>query len=246
MRFESLAHGVVGAARAYGHWLAGPFEPMRAATETSISGCLLPALLWERAATPRHVLVIPGMSGGSSWCAPLRAFLTAHGHLVHQPETGALKGPNGPVADRLERQLTRLANGSRRITIIGWSAGGVFARQLALAAPEKVSALITLGTPVGGWWYAARPGTADQPMPVPTTAIFSRTDPLFAHRTCRQVPSPHCEDIEIVSSHLGMATHPTSLHAIADRLALREGQWHAYRPPLPGLASTTAYSEPQH
>lgn len=238
MGFGSLAGRLTRAARSRAHWLAGPLEPMRASAETFSSCFWLPGLLSSTPPILHDVLVIPGMSGGPAWCAPLRSFLTAQGHRVHQPAAAALKGTHGAVASRLEQQVARLA-ASGPIAVIGWSAGGVFARQLALAAPDRISRIITLGAPIRGWWYADRPGTADQPMPVPTTAIFSRTDPLFSHHVCRQVPAPQCEDIEIVSSHLGMATHPVTLHAITDRLALPNGGWHPYRPPLPGLAHTS-------
>lgn len=241
-RFTALAGRLAAAPRTQLHRLATPFEPMRAPTETMLGWCLAPALLVQRPADPKHVLVVPGLGGGPQWCAPLRAFLTALGHTVHQPLSGTMKGTNAMVMDRLEGQVRRLSGGGRPLVLIGWSAGGAYLRQVAFAAPDRVSAVITLGTPIGGRWYGARPGTADSPMPVPSTAIFSRSDPWVWHERCRQVPAPQSEDIEIVSSHLGMATHPSTLHAIADRLDQPPGTWRPYRPTPLALARTTSES----
>jgi pimeloyl-ACP methyl ester carboxylesterase len=182
----------------------------------------------------RHpVLVVPGLSGGTAWCAVLRRYLKARGHNVHEPLRGATKGRLRTVTTRLVDQVDDL---SRRydttVSVVGWSIGGCLARQVALADPRPVRRVITLGAPSGGMWYGEVPGTADRPMPVPTSSIYSRSDPWFDWRSCAQPASPRCENIEIPSSHLGMATNPFAFHAIADRLAHDPEQWSPYRPPV--------------
>ena len=228
----------LGSVASHAHRLTGAWETARAGSEWAVTVSLLPLLLAEPVRAHRPVVVIPGVSAGPMWCAPLRSFLTARGHAVHQPGLGAMKGTPSTVLSRLERQITALSDAEGPVDVIGWSIGGVFARQVALTRPETTNLLITLGAPVGGRWYSARPETADRAMPVPTTALMSCTDPYFAPRVCRQVPAAHGEDIEIPSSHLGMATHPTAFHVVVDRLGQPTGQWERYRPRLPFPART--------
>ncbi|HEY1888705.1 MAG TPA: alpha/beta hydrolase, partial [Roseiarcus sp.] len=64
-----------------------------------------------------------------------------------------------------------------------------------------------------------------EPPPVPTTAIFSRSDGVCAWRGCVERPSALTENIEIQGSHFGLGHHPAAVYAVADRLAQPEGQW---------------------
>jgi hypothetical protein len=68
-------------------------------------------------------------------------------------------------------------------------------------------------------------GTLSDPPPVPTTAIFSRTDGICAWQGCMEKPSARSENIEVESSHCGMGHHPAVVYAVADRLAQPEGKW---------------------
>jgi hypothetical protein len=68
-------------------------------------------------------------------------------------------------------------------------------------------------------------GTLAGAPPVPTTAIFSRTDGICAWQGCREQSSSMAESIEVESSHCGMGHHPAAVYAVADRLAQKEGQW---------------------
>ena len=70
-----------------------------------------------------------------------------------------------------------------------------------------------------------------EPLPVPTTAIFSRSDGIAAGASCRADPAPHTENLEVESSHLGIGHHPVVLLTIADRLAQPEGAWQPFQPP---------------
>jgi pimeloyl-ACP methyl ester carboxylesterase len=133
----------------------------------------------------------------------------------------------------------------RKVSLVGWSLGGLYARQLAKMMPERVRSVITLGSP-----FAAGPkatnawrvyemasgrraeeedarfgGSLSGTPPVPTTAIFSRTDGICAWQGCREKASAMSESIEVESSHCGMGHHPAAVYAVADRLAQREGEW---------------------
>ncbi|MEI2777508.1 MAG: hypothetical protein V9G19_16320 [Tetrasphaera sp.] len=213
--------------------LLGPLEPHRVMLEAAALAATLPGLLTAPTAGDGHpVLVVPGVSGGAGWCAALRAYLRHLGHNVHQPAAWATKGRPRTVVHRLVDQVAELSRvHGDDVSIIGWSVGGALVRQAALLSPEPLRRVITLGAPVSGLWYRDVFGTGARAMPVPTSAIYSKTDPVFHWRTCAQYRSPRCEDIVIPSSHMGMATNVYAYHAIADRLAQPAGSWTLYRPP---------------
>ncbi len=220
-------------AHQHAHRLFGFIEPPRVMIESAaLAAAFGPLTVLDPIPDTHPVLVIPGISGGPQWCFVLRRFLTLRGHAVFQPTVGSMKGTNGAVYQRLQRRIHHLADlAGQPISIIGWSVGGVFARQAAMAAASDVRQIITMGTPVGGPWYSAVPGTADRAMPGPSTSIYSRTDPWFHHTECLQRPGKQSENIEVVSSHFGMATNPIVYQVISDRLAARPGEWRPYRPP---------------
>ena len=124
-------------------------------------------------------------------------------------------------------------------------AGGLYARQLAKMMPERVRQVITLGSPfaagpkaTNAWriYKMASGHRADEedprfggPLagapPVPTTAIFSRTDGICAWQGCMEKTSATSESIEVESSHCGIGHDPAAVYAVADRLAQPEGKW---------------------
>ncbi|MDO5697869.1 MAG: hypothetical protein Q4G51_07835 [Dermatophilus congolensis] len=221
-------------AEQHAHRLYGFVEPHRVMVESAALAAAFGPLTVTGPIPDTHpVLVVPGISGGPQWCFMLRRFLALRGHAVFQPLPGSMKGTNGMVYRRLTRRIRNLANlAGEPISVIGWSVGGVFARQAAMAAPAAVRQVITMGTPVGGPWYSSVPGSAKKKMPVPTTAIYSRTDPWFHYSECIQPKGAKSENIEVVSSHFGMATNPIVYQVISDRLAQRPGEWHHYQPPM--------------
>ena len=121
-------------------------------------------------------------------------------------------------------------------------------RQLAKMVPDSVRQVITLGSPFAGdprstnaWrvyeWASGRKadevdprfgGELAVPPPVPTTAIFSRSDGVCAWQGCMEKSGAQTESIEVESSHCGMGHHPAAVYAVADRLAQKEGQWRPF------------------
>jgi pimeloyl-ACP methyl ester carboxylesterase len=132
-----------------------------------------------------------------------------------------------------------------KISLVGWSLGGLYARQLAKMMPDRVRSVITLGSPFAGDPKATNAwrvyeiasgrradkedgrfgGSLSETPPVPTTAIFSRTDGICAWQGCVEKTSAMSESIEVESSHCGMGHHPAAVYAVADRLAQPEGKW---------------------
>jgi pimeloyl-ACP methyl ester carboxylesterase len=192
------------------------------------------------------VLVLPGLVASDASTRPLRSFLRTRGYAV----SGWRQGRNLGLRDGVEHAMVDLVQElnethGRRISLVGWSLGGLYARQLAKMMPDRVRSVITLGSPFAGspkatnaWRvYEMASGhraededtrfggpLADTP-PVPTTAIFSRTDGICAWQVCMEKSSAMSESIEVESSHCGMGHHPAAVYAVADRLAQPEGEW---------------------
>ena len=161
------------------------------------------------------------------------------------PTEACVTGMRDRVADLSDRY-------GRPMTLVGWSLGGIFARDIARRTPESVRQVITLGSPFrmqrGSETHAQRvferyshlhvehrdfPLEPDGvPLPVPATSIYSHLDGIVHWRTCLNLPGERCENIAVYASHLGLGHHPAALYAIADRLAQPEGSWEPFHPPL--------------
>ena len=128
------------------------------------------------------------------------------------------------------------ADAGRPIVMIGWSLGGVFAREVARDRPESVSRVITYGTPVVGGPRYTRSASAygearvarieerieereTTPIERPITAFYSRSDGVVDWRACIDTTSPDVENVEVRSTHIGMTIDPDVWSAIAHLLA---------------------------
>jgi pimeloyl-ACP methyl ester carboxylesterase len=192
------------------------------------------------------VVVLPGLIASDVSTRPLRVFLRNRGYAV----SGWRQGRNLGLRPGVQRAMTDLIEEmndthGRRVSLVGWSLGGLYARQLAKMMPERVRSVITLGSPFAGppkstnaWRVyemasGRRADQADQRFggslslspPVPTTAIYSRSDGICAWQGCMEKTSAMSESIEVESSHCGMGHHPAAVYAVADRLAQPEGHW---------------------
>jgi len=192
------------------------------------------------------VLVLPGLVASDTSTRPLRSFLKNRGYAVSGWRQGRNLGLRGGVQRAMVDLVHELSDaGGRKISLVGWSLGGLYARQLAKMMPDRVRSVITLGSPFAGhpkatnaWrvYEMASGRRADEDdgrfggslagtPPVPTTAIFSRTDGICAWQGCMEKTSATSESIEVESSHCGMGHHPAAVYAVADRLAQPEGKW---------------------
>lgn len=195
------------------------------------------------------VLVLPGLVASDASTRPLRSFLNSKGYAV----SGWRQGRNLGLREGVQHAMVDLVRElndthGRKVSLVGWSLGGLYARQLAKMMPERVRSVITLGSP-----FAAGPkatnawrvyemasgrradeddsrfgGSLASAPPVPTTAIFSRTDGVCAWQGCREESSAMAESIEVESSHCGMGHHPAAVYAVVDRLAQAEGDWSPF------------------
>jgi pimeloyl-ACP methyl ester carboxylesterase len=195
------------------------------------------------------VLVLPGFLANDASTRVLRRFLARLGYRAHGWGLGRNVGPSSEMSQGLAQRLQELRRRyGRRVSLVGWSLGGIYARELARRFADDVRQVITLASPfrdpeatnVPAALLVRRRQHPDErafrerlgvPLPVPSTAICSRTDGLVAWRSCCEDPGPYRESLEVESSHLGMGHHPVVLLTIADRLRQPEGAWEPFRPP---------------
>jgi pimeloyl-ACP methyl ester carboxylesterase len=207
---------------------------------------LLSAYHWLRAlpgGDGHPVIVLPAYLSGDASTRPLRTFLRDIGYRAHGLKLGLNVGFDADSADthlaRLRDIRTRY---DRKVSLVGVSLGGVFARELAKRSPHDVRSVITLGSPLRGnpkannvWqlyeFFSGRKAgeemvrmTSELP-PVPMTAIFSRTDGIVAWPCTMIEKGALAESVEVHGSHSGLAHNLAALFAIADRLAQPEGSW---------------------
>ena len=215
-------------------------------------------LLWLTPHGNGHpVLVFPGFGGSDRSTQPLRAVVRAKGYSVHGWRLGPNLGPHRRVARGVVERLLELNRQHQaRVSLIGVSLGGIYAREIARQHPEAVRQVITLASP-----FRSRPGDRsavsplyellapnqepfagrleaeeDRPLlPVPSTSLYTRTDGVVRWHTCIEAPGPHHENIEVRGTHHGLGVNIAALIAITDRLAQPEGGWSPFLPPR-GLA----------
>jgi pimeloyl-ACP methyl ester carboxylesterase len=216
---------------------------------------LLPAYPFLRRAPKgdgHPVLVLPGFMASDFSTRALRRFLRDKGYATHGWKLGRNLGPSAATINGMTERLQSLhARYGRRVSLIGWSLGGIYSRELARGMPELVRQVITLASPFrdldavnvprflrrNAGRRTAVPDQAQvrarlrEPLSVPTTAIVSRTDAIASWRSCCTDPGPFSETLEVDSSHLGIGHHPVVLLTIADRLAQAEGEWRPFAPP---------------
>ena len=205
--------------------------------------------IWRVAATGdgHPVLILPGLGTGDGSTSLLRRFLRSRGFAAHGWGQGLNLGLRAGVLERAHRTLETLwVESGRPVSLVGWSLGGLYARELAKHSPEMVRLVITLGSPFTGhpretnaWrlYEFASGHRIDShdfhaPLraapPVPTTSIWSPTDGVVSWRCSVEARRELAENIVIDSSHLGLGAHPAALFAISDRLAQPEGLWRPF------------------
>jgi dienelactone hydrolase len=178
-------------------------------------------------------LVIPGFVAHDRATLALRKALAARGWRVHGWEMGINWGARADTVERLKARLDEISN-DRQVLLVGWSLGGLFARELARAFPERVRAVVTLGSPFSGdpkqnnvWRIYERiaghkvddppiPRVTDKP-PVPHLALWSRRDGLIAPRAARGIEGERDKAVEIDCTHMAFG-----VSARAARQVVRE------------------------
>lgn len=222
-------------------------EAPRATAELAWFATFRPILERAPRGDGHPVLVLPGLGGDDRSTVPMRGYLRRLGYAAHGWGLGTNAISRRLVMALGERFAELYERHDRQpISLVGWSLGGIYAREIARYRPAVVRQVITLGSPFrdapgeeshpSAWIRAMYPNlprrTLNQgALAVPSTAIFSRTDGVVPWRASRDVPSARAESIEVIGSHAGLGHHPGVLWAVADRLAQPLGEWKPFRPP---------------
>ncbi|GAA4000132.1 alpha/beta hydrolase [Sphingomonas humi] len=166
-------------------------------------------------------LVIPGFVATDRTTMELRRAFAEGGFRTHPWALGLNRGARSDTLVSLERRLEQIGDGEQ-VLVVGWSLGGLFARELARHRPDLVSAVVTLGSPFSGdvrgnnvWrfyeWVAGHPvdnppipRITDKP-PVPTLAFWSRRDGIVAPACARGEPHESDLAIELTCNHMAFS-----------------------------------------
>ncbi len=205
---------------------------------------------------PQAVIVLPGLGATDRSTAAIRAYLKYLGYEAHGWNRGRNVRAAGADLPAVAAQIRSLRVATETpVSFVGWSRGGIIAREAARMVPGAVRMVVTLGSPfaapeasnAGAVWRRltgeafpaptpAQLRTLAAPMPVPCTSIYSRSDGVVAWRACRQEEGPRSENVEVRGAHIGLGFNPAALWVIADRLAQPLGTWAPFRPGGPVAA----------
>lgn len=162
-------------------------------------------------------------------------------------------GPSDAIQDLPDIVKNMSEEAGCKVSLIGWSLGGIYAREIARVVPDAVRRVITLGSSFNlttrdqvafarhyrsyelqktGKYQLGPYNMTAEPLPVPSTAIYTRDDGFVPWQTTVQKPNERNENVEVRGSHLGLGVNPAVLYAICDRLAQAEGAFSPFEPPL--------------
>lgn len=200
------------------------------------------------------VLVLPGLLASDASTTSLRWFLARLGYRPHRWNLGRNLGPTRVVVDGIRARLRELADRhGEPISLIGWSLGGIYARELAREMPFLVRDVITLGSPFRLDGPADIPAhrvfrllshlhipASEMPPPehtrppllMPVTSVYSERDGIVPWQACVDAPGPLRQNVAVTGSHLGYGHNPAVLWLAADRLALAPGRWRPFVAPV--------------
>jgi pimeloyl-ACP methyl ester carboxylesterase len=229
-------------------------EPTRAVVDFGQLAAARSVLRMAPRGDGHAVLVLPGLLASDVSTVPLRRFLRGLDYRVRGWRLGRNIGPTRATLAGLRALLDDTADRhGAPVSLIGWSLGGIYARELAREHPDLVRAVITLGSPyrlteprqtyahrVFDWLSPLHAPSDELPppehtrpaFPVPATSVYSRSDGIVHWQACVEPPGPRQENVEVASSHLGYGHNAAVQWLVADRLAQPADAWCPFEPPV--------------
>ncbi len=210
-------------------------EPTRGLVDIASLLLAAPWLLRSPRGGDGHpVLVLPGLLTSDVSTLALRTYLSFLGYRVHGWNLGLNTGPTATVVDGLPAALAEVADRyEQKVSVIGWSLGGIYARKLARDLPDSVRQVVTLGSPFGltsleqtrvGSLYARLSGNhailppvdgieseQGSPISVPATSVYSRHDGIVPWQACCETSAGLSESIAVQGSHMGVDPQPVGV-----------------------------------
>ena len=232
-----------------------PFDIARAMTEATTLPAASILLSMAPSGDGHPVVVCPPFLADDASTTFLRNYLKSKNYYVYGWNLGVNLGPQilGDGSELLAKRVIEVhEKQNRKVSLVGWSLGGVMARELAKIIPDHIRQVITLGSPISGntdgvnsnvrWVLQQVSGYEEDsddwqnliheihlpPKDVPSTSIYTKSDAIVSWRICQEYPSDFTDNIEIYGSHLGLGVNPAVYFAVADRLALPENEWSPF------------------
>jgi pimeloyl-ACP methyl ester carboxylesterase len=216
-------------------------EPGRFLLELNTLLLAHPWLRRARRGDGHPVMVLPGFMGADGSTAALRYYMRLWGYDAQGWGLGrnlGLRASDPDFENRVAEQLAAIVRRQgRKVSLVGWSLGGLFARQIAKALPDEVALVVTMGTPFSGdrrannAWRAyqlvAGHSVDEAPLaqdlatkpPVATVALWSPRDGVIHPRSAAGWPGERDAALALRVTHLGFAAHPEVARTLVDVIA---------------------------
>lgn len=196
-----------------------------------------PPLAVPAASEPRLVMLLPGFGTHPLRMRYMARQLERAGHVVKRWGLGFNLGPTQENFDALERRLCDIsARYGQQVVLVGWSLGGIFAREIAKRRPEEVAKVITMGSPFSGspydnnaWrlYQLVTGHSVEQPPveaqvalkpPVETVALWSARDGVISPRSAAGLPGERDRAVALRCTHLGFSNAPEAIFTVLREL----------------------------
>jgi len=238
--------------------LLGSLMELRAPIEALSLIPTLPLLRLAPKGDQHPVVVIPGFLATDNSTYLLRRYLTSQNLKALPWEMGRNPGLQEKIYNRIEQRIISVSDRyEEKVSLVGWSLGGIYSRLLAHNMPDRIRQVVTIGSPFNlesphstehvdvsepilRIYEKLNPGLDndklvngepiwEQAPPVPSTAIYSHSDGIAAWDCCiDKTGDTQTENLRLLSSHTGMTHNPLVFYALAERLSQPEGEWKRF------------------